>query len=261
MSSTLSAEEKNEADLTGGAVSTLFRPTLFSPGSVRQLRESDFHLDTKELICLKIEDTIIVLFYGDNQESERLCEIWQDASTEAINMYYGACHLGLERRVTENFKRLNEDPNHPHYWARLQGWPFILVYRRGWPKAFYNGQRATQPLIDYALTLATKPDYQEHESNFYSVQANTNLEMSGPKARIPPLLRTKSTEYTVDTPLRGYAVEYPVRKVTQDEINAFELQRPSLRVPKPIFVDPQIIANNATIAQPIKDSPTVVVPS
>ena len=250
-------EEKNEADLTGSTTSGLFRPTLFSPGSVWQLRESDFHLDTKELICLKLDDTcILVLFYGSNRESENLCEIWATASSQAAGILFGACHLGLERKVTDNFKRLSDDPNHPHYWARLQGWPFILVYRRGWPKAFYNGQRATQPLIDYALTLACKLDYQEQETNFYSMQASTNLEMSGPKERLPPLVRTKSGEYTVELPLRGYAAEYPVRRVTPEEVSAAEIQKPSSRVPKPIIPDPQIATSNAAIAQPIKDLPS-----
>lgn len=248
----ISSEEKEESELLG--VSGLFRPLFFGPGSVRQLRESDFHLDTKELICLKSEDCIMILFYGSNAESEALCEIWASASAQAAGVLFGACHLGLERRVATNFARLSEDANHPHYWARLQGWPFILVYRRGWPKAFYNGQRTSQSLLDYALTLACKLDYQEQETNFYSMQANTNLETTAPKERSSGLGRVKSTEYTNETPLRGFITDTAVRKVLLEEIGASEIQRPLLRSPKPLAVDPEVVASNSQIAQPIKES-------
>lgn len=251
-------EEKNESELTGAAISGLFRPLLFGPGSVRQLFTSDFFLDNKELICIRFDDCAICLFYSENRESSKLCEIWATASAQVPGIHFAACHLGLERRVTENFKLLNADPNHPFFWARLQAVPFILIYRRGWAKAIYNGERATQPLIDYALLMACKSDYEERETSFYSITADTNVEMTGPKERVPPPNRSKSTEFKVANPLRGYDPVYPVRKVTPDEINIADLQRPSLRVPKPIVIDPQIIANNASIAEPIKDVTTTV---
>jgi hypothetical protein len=205
----------------------LTQPILFSQGNVKQFRDSDFTLDSRESVCLKYDDCVPILFYGSNEESLNLVKIWADAAAQTPGFIFGAVHLELEKNIAKNFASLNTDPNHPYYWAALRQVPFILVYRRGWPSAFYNGQRATQPIIDYVMTLACRADYHEHEQNYYSLQAVSNIEMTGVNKfetqkygsiTIPP--RTSSSNFKTSQPMRGYNNTIDTRYVTSNSIES-----------------------------------------
>ena len=101
----------------------LTRPVLFSQGNVKQFRDSNFTVDSTELICLKYDECILILFYGSNEESINLSKVWSDAASQTPGFTFGAVHLEL-KEIAENFARLNQDPNHPYYWAALQQVPF-----------------------------------------------------------------------------------------------------------------------------------------
>jgi hypothetical protein len=212
------------------------RPVLFVQGNVKQLQDGDFTLDSRELICLKYDNCIIVLFYSDNAESTDLVKIWANASSQVAGAVFGAVHLGLEKGIASNFNKINMNPNHPYHWARLQQMPYILVYREGWPVAFYNGQRATQPIIDYALTLACRAEYHEQNQGAFSMTTDRSLEMTGvndlksPKTGgvdIP--IRTTSKEFTVSEPLRGFQKALPVKDVDNNEQNPDFVTDPTAR--------------------------------
>ena len=97
--------------------------------------------------------------------------------------------------------RLNEeDRAHPLYWARLQGYPFILIYRQGWPAAMYNGERNSQAILDFALTLACNPNYIEKINSFKSTVSDENL--SGIETKTEEKEKTSSKEFTRETPVR-----------------------------------------------------------
>lgn len=204
----------------------LIRPILFAEGNVRQFHDGDFTIENRELINIVYEECILVLFYLDNEESKELVKIWSNASSQVAGAQFGAVHLGLEKRIAKNFNSLNMDSNHPYHWARLQQVPFIMVYRKGWPVAFYNGHRATQPIIDYALTLACRGDYREEKHIFSSMTVNQNLEMPGANrysvkknsGTVLPL-RTESTEFVVSRPIRGFDSSAPVKAVEDSEID------------------------------------------
>jgi len=139
------------------------RPILFSEGSnVRQLKEADFTIDKKELVSLNFDDCVLVLFYSNNKESEELCKIWAKVASQAAGAIFCACHLGLEKKVTENFIKLrNVDSSHANYWLQYKGNPFILVYRQGWVAAMYKGSKTESEILDYSLYLACNPNYTE----------------------------------------------------------------------------------------------------
>jgi hypothetical protein len=201
------------------------RPLLFSQDTIKQLSSSDFLLDKDNLVRLKYEDCIMILFYADNIESRNLAEIWSTAAANSIGAIFAACHLGLEKPVAAAFSMLRGMPAHPLYWCRLQGYPFILVYRQGWPQGFYNSERATQPIIDFSFGSACDPSYVEHENKFLSAQADINLQMTG--AKMQTLSRTSSLDYTVANPARGYDPQFPVIAVGKDEVNPDALQVPT----------------------------------
>lgn len=197
---------------------TPYRPLLFTQSSVKRLTESDFYLDKADLISLKYQDCIMVLFYVDNKESENLARIWSVAASQAAGAIFAAVNVNLESKIIANFALLRSNPNHPFYWARLLQAPFILIYRGGYPVSIYNGERSVQPIIDFSLTLACDVNYHEYTPTSLSIIADNNLEMTGTRPNKP---RTNSRQFTVNAPLRGYDPTYPVKLVTPEETGNF----------------------------------------
>lgn len=74
----------------------LITPILFVQGNVKQLKDSDFTIESRELICLKYDDCIAVLFYSDNKESTNLAKVWASVSSQVAGITFAAVHLGLE---------------------------------------------------------------------------------------------------------------------------------------------------------------------
>lgn len=201
-----------ETDISKDTTLPITRPILFAQNNnVRQLKESDFSLDKRELICINFDDCMTVLFYSNNKESQELCKIWASAASQSVGTIFCACHLDLEKKVADNFNRLNEvDRAHPLYWARLQGYPFIMVYRQGWPAAMYNGSRTTQSILDFALSLACNPNYVEKINSFKSTTADENLDYNEPNYTTTE--KTVSTEFTKDSPIRK------IESTTKEEV-------------------------------------------
>lgn len=71
----------------------VIRNTLFAQESVKSLRESDFTLDNKQLIGLKYDDCILVLFYAENTESQQLVKVWSVAAQQVVGPVFAAVNL------------------------------------------------------------------------------------------------------------------------------------------------------------------------
>jgi len=179
----------------------------FAVESVKRLRESDFSLDTRERICLKYDDCILVFFYTENTESKHMAKLWATAAAQVAGPIFAACNVIDERRVAEAFTQLNMDLTHPFHWCGLKELPFILVYQRSWPKAFFNGERTVETFVDYGLTLACQASYVEHEHEAKSMQVENRLVMAKSGKSSPP--RTVSTEFTGVDPIRHYDPQIP----------------------------------------------------
>src|SRR5579872_1467632 len=156
---------------------SVIQQTTFAQNAVKQLHESDFTIENKELIGLRYDDCTLVLFYGENTESLQLVQIWATVAQQVAGPVFAACNLLVERGVASALTRLKADGSNPLHWASFRGFPFILVYRGGWPVAFYNGPRETQALIDYALTLACQASYYEPIQEAGGMQAEGSLSM------------------------------------------------------------------------------------
>lgn len=186
---------------TAPTTPAVIQQTLFAQDAVKQLNLGDFDTAARERILLKHQGCYLVLFYGENTESLDLVKIWQMAAAQVAGPIFAAVNLMAERKLAEIFTALRSDPDSPLHWASLRGIPFILVYRGGWPVAAYNGERAVQPIIDYSLTLACEANYREPVQLAAGMQAQSNYEMPGFKQYDP---RTVSTQFTVQSPLRGF---------------------------------------------------------
>jgi hypothetical protein len=206
------ASSSNSARANGGAGGSsstreIGKETTFPEEAVKRLRESDFLLDTDDLIRTRWDDCLVVLFYSENSESFNLTKIWGLVAAQVAGPIFAACNCISEKRVAEAFTRLNMSEDHPHRWASLSQFPFILVYRQGWPQAFYNGERSVSAIADWALTLACKAGYTEKVQKAGSMQVESNVGMANAGAFVP---RMSSERYTSSDPVRKYDPTIPI---------------------------------------------------
>lgn len=193
---------------------TLVTKTFFGQDAVRQLTSADFVLekDGNERGRLRHKGCFLVLFYGENKESQDLIQIWQLAASQIAGPIMAAINILVERKVAETLTSIRSDPDSPLHWVSLRAIPTIIVYRGGWPVAVYNGDRAVQPIVDYALTLACEANYREPIQTTAGTQVDgkSNYEMPGVNEYKP---RTASTEFKVDAPLRNFNDQLPLAVV------------------------------------------------
>lgn len=128
---------------------------------VRLLRERDFDLDKKTLITLDYDDTILVLFDDGSEKAQNLRNTIIAASETTSGPVFAICDIKTQYGIAAAFDRLRNLPNHPLIWA-AGAFPYILVYRDGWPQAIVNiPNPAPQGLSAYATILAGQPTYFE----------------------------------------------------------------------------------------------------
>ena len=188
--------------------------TFFAQDRVKMLTTSDFALETKDKIALKWDNCLIVLFYGENAESKAYVQIWTIVAQQAAGPVMAACNLIAETQVARAFAELAGMGSHPLQWAAMKGYPFILVYRGGWPTAFYNGERSVQSLVDWSMTLACQANYYERDNYAGGVQVEAAFQM-GPIKRYPDEagknpIRKYSDQYSTVKPVRGYNPNLPI---------------------------------------------------
>lgn len=261
----------------------LVQRLTFSSETIKRLTADDFDLSSKELITLKYDDCILILFYTENTESQQLAPIWAIVAQQTAGPVFAAINMLSERKVAEAFTRLKADGSNPLHWAALRQYPYILVYRKRWPVAVYNGPREVQALVDYALTLACEAGYYETVQLGGGMQAEARLEMGpyDPYTNIPnnpPRIRKESLQYSAEEPIRGFNPNIPVvvtgssgARTANSEIRSEETQQQqaentgvssslaenleSLPNTNPItgeqnFPAPAIIPNVASVATP-----------
>ena len=191
----------------GSVNPSMLTTTHFVQPSVLTLTAIDFHLDTREMVTLKYDDCLLVLFYTENTESRELMKIWSIAADQISGPIFAACHMLLEKKVADAFVSIGRI-NTSLSWASLKGYPFILIYQNGWPVGSYNGDRGVQQIIDFALTLACSPTYFEPIIRPGGMQAENNYIMPGWEEYNNR--NTSSLQYSSSTPIRGYNSKIPV---------------------------------------------------
>lgn len=200
-----------QADLLANPVKmpdVIYR-TIFSSATVKNLKASDFNISSKELITMNVESCMLILFYVENEESKQLATIWAVTAQQVAGPIFGAVNMLNENKVAEAFMKLKTENGNPMHPYSLRGYPFILVYRGGWPVAFYNGARTVAAITEYALTLACNINYSEPLSLAAGMQTEYQIEMpsydiySNDQGLRGNKVRTNSLEYQ-DRGIRGF---------------------------------------------------------
>jgi hypothetical protein len=143
---------------------------FFTVVKVKELQPDDFYLGSDTPTKLKNRDATIVLFYvPDDPTSEELKDIWAALGNELAGMSFAAVNGSRQTAVMKAFVETGSDPDHPLFPFKVAGFPTIMVFRDGWPQAFYNGERSYDDLLAYAMELAWKVGYYEPNNSFVGV--------------------------------------------------------------------------------------------
>lgn len=194
--------------------------------TIKTLSADSFELDQKNMIELKKKDCIIVLFYIQNNESILLCDIFSKCASMVRGPKLGSVNMAREKKIAEAFVRIGEEQAHPYHWAKLKGYPFILVFRNGRPTSFYNGERSVPALSDYILTLACSSNYFEPFNMFGGAQYDNSFNIE----RSPNIyfnddthqMRTNSAQY----------VNYPQGSIRFGQQNSEDLKKSQSQEPQ-----------------------------
>lgn len=143
---------------------------FFTPVIVKELQPDDFYLGSRTPTMLKSRDVTLVLFYefGD-EESEQLKDIWAALSIQLAGIQFAAVNGSRQREIMKAFVETGGDPDHPLFPFKINGFPTIIVYRDGWPQAYFNGERSYDTLMAFCLELAWKVGYYEPNNIFAGV--------------------------------------------------------------------------------------------
>lgn len=216
---TLLAERTGSLDSTNPRIS-VYTPTdsYFGPEVVKRLTQDDFNTDDRSLITLKHRECTLVMFYINNKESRDLMVIYAALANQVPGPTFGIVNMNNERKVAQAFTELRSNGSHSLHWAGLRGYPSILVYRDGWPVAFYNGAREVQAMTDYVLSLPCNANYYEQ----IQVAASADI-TPAPRYQMAPYIpyindaqdpnRVKqvSSQFTGGEPsIRGYNAQVPL---------------------------------------------------
>jgi len=85
----------------------------FSSETIKRLTSEDFDLNSKEMVTLKYDDCVLVLFHVENTESYQLADIWAIVAQQTAGPVFAAINMLSERRVAEAFARLKSDGSNP----------------------------------------------------------------------------------------------------------------------------------------------------
>lgn len=199
----------------------------FSNQKVKKLTAQDFRHKSRELITLHNDsDCISVLFMVNNKESRSLASLWGLCANEtASNFAY--CNLSTEKVINEAFEDLHSDPDHPLYWVSVSGRPFILVYRSGWPQAFYNGELSLQAVSNFILMSACRAGFQDRKARDVGVKVEKEKNAVLP----PPISIQKeiksSSDFSTANRQRVSSGALPVEfgsAAFQDQVNNYNKQ-------------------------------------
>jgi len=174
--------------------------TYFSQNNIIMLTAADFSLNSKEKVAIKYEDCMLVLFYGEDAESIALMKIFSLVGQEIRGPVFGGVNLLAEPAIARAFTQISQDGTSVFPWLKLQGYPFIVVYRKGIPCAFYNGDLDVNALKDFSISKACNADYYEYKQHARGVYPGKESLHIGKVKDVD--MRKNSTEFVRGNPLR-----------------------------------------------------------
>lgn len=208
------------------------RYTHIDTGNVTNLKATHFALATDSKVAIVYNDFLVVLFYVENQESMDMIEIFLLVAQQVAGVKFGACNLVAEKEVAGAFMELGSKPG-PLAQFSPKGYPFILAYQDGYPKAYCNGVRSVEDITSWILTRARDPGYYEPKMLAGSMQVEAPYVMPpydpygvDKTGKFNPK-RLTSLDYSGGKPVRGYNPNLggPVYEGSPEAIKAAETLR------------------------------------
>lgn len=144
-------------------------------GDIKCFKErKDFSLENRHLICISnkefLNKNVIILFYKKSEKKDKpIYDIFGKVgnSLKLVNLQFVTCAVDSISGLEKTFHEITNDPDHPYYWIRNKPknddsenrFPFLLVYRKGFPQCFYEGAFDEKIFRDFCLQISVKSEY------------------------------------------------------------------------------------------------------
>jgi hypothetical protein len=181
--------------------------------------KSDFYLGTATPIAIRQKLPVVIMFYIPNEiQSIKLARIFRETSKQVSQFIFAAVDASAngEREVMQAFA-LNADSDGPLSEFKIDGFPTILVYRKGWPKAFYNEQWSVSALRNWLLKDAIRQDYRNPILTHHGILSYGN--QTADDRQQAQLLDQQSYQYT-----QALFEEIDNRSVSASDLDASQSQ-------------------------------------
>ncbi len=161
--------------------------TFFNNPNVYQMGAADFVLGSAkvgERVSIVWKNCILVLFYGENQESHDLMHIFANSAVQNPGIKYGACNIVAEKEVAKAWSQLDTTVN-PLSQMAMKGYPFVISYQSGMPVGEVPSKyrSSVDGLTNFAITTACSSNFHPRVAETFGVQTEANLEIVEPVGR------------------------------------------------------------------------------
>lgn len=132
--------------------------------------KEDFSLERNDLICITnkeyINKNVLVLFYKKfDKKDNKIINIFNKVGNNIknINLNFVLCPIESIPGLEKAFQNITNDRDHPYHWIRNKPkleddskFPFILLYRKGFPQSFYEGNIEEKSFMDFCMNITVK---------------------------------------------------------------------------------------------------------
>jgi hypothetical protein len=133
--------------------------TLPVSNNIKRFKETDFALETRDKICIYDDACNIVYFYTESPDSRRVLGIFKAVAESVAGPSFAACNVLLEKGVATAFMEISNIKDHPFHWATTRPFPFIIVYRKGYPINFYDGPADVAIMANFCMNVANMDNF------------------------------------------------------------------------------------------------------
>ena len=133
----------------------------FGQFRVKEMVESDFALRSATPIAINDPHCHIILFYEPSSVDPLVLDIWDQLARNIGGPTIAAVNTTARREVMAAFFKVQADFDDPFNAFSKFDTPAIIVYRKRWPQAFYNGQISYDALRGWITKMACVPGYRE----------------------------------------------------------------------------------------------------
>lgn len=139
---------------------------------------SDFSLENRHIICIAnkeyLNKNIALLFYKKSDRKDKpIYEVFTKVgnSLKLVNLNFISCPVDSIPGFEKKFHEIASDSDHPYNWIKnkpkneekdsdtsLIKFPFILMYRKGFPQGFYEGPIDEKSFREYCIQFSVKTD-------------------------------------------------------------------------------------------------------